>query len=108
MSSGGAKHSASSTASTFPSSSISDMRRLALLALVLALGACTPVFFQPSGSIYSTPGQYGIDYQPVEFHATDGTALFAWFMPARGEARGTVLYLHGNAQNISAHFSYVA
>ncbi len=84
------------------------MRRAAALAFLLALGACTPVFFQPSGNIYSTPGLYGIDYQPVEFHAADGTALFAWFMPARGEAHGTVLYLHGNAQNISAHFANVA
>ena len=82
--------------------------RLALVALVLALSACTPVFFQPTGTIYSSPGIYGIDYQPVEFRAADGTALFAWFMPARGEAHGTVLYLHGNAQNISAHFVNVA
>lgn len=84
------------------------MRRAALLVLAIALSACTPAFFQPSSNIYATPGQYGIDYQPVEFHAADGTALFAWFMPARGEARGTVLYLHGNGQNISAHFPYVA
>src|SRR4051812_45644292 len=80
----------------------------AILLLALSLGACTPVFFQPSGTIYATPGIYGIDYQPVEFHAADGTALFAWFMPARGEPQGTVLYLHGNAQNISAHFANVA
>ena len=83
------------------------MRCAAALVLFLALGACTPIFFQPSGNIYSTPGLYGIDYQPVEFHASDGTALFAWFMPARGEAHGTVLFLHGNAQNISAHFANV-
>jgi fermentation-respiration switch protein FrsA (DUF1100 family) len=82
--------------------------RLVLVALVLALSACTPVFFQPTGTIYSSPGIYGIDYQPVEFSAADGTALFAWFMPARGEAHGTVLYLHGNAQNISGHFANVA
>jgi uncharacterized protein len=82
--------------------------RLALAALLLALSACTPVFFQPTGTIYSSPGIYGIEYHPVEFHAADGTALFAWFMPARGPAHGTVLYLHGNAQNISAHFANVA
>jgi fermentation-respiration switch protein FrsA (DUF1100 family) len=44
----------------------------------------------------------------VEFKAADGTALFAWFLPARGEPKATVLYLHGNAQNISAHFPNVA
>lgn len=83
------------------------MRYAATLLLVLVLGACTPVFFQPSGTIVSTPGLYGIEYHPVEFKAADGTALFAWFMPARGEAHGTVLYLHGNAMNISAHFANV-
>ena len=84
------------------------MRCVVALLLVLVLGACTRLFFQPSGTIVSTPGLYGIDYEPVEFRAADGTALFAWFMPARGEAHGTVLYLHGNAQNISAHFGNVA
>jgi fermentation-respiration switch protein FrsA (DUF1100 family) len=86
------------------------MRRLALLVfLVLLLAAgCTPVFFQPSSTIYETPGIYGIDYQPVEFKAADGTGLFAWFLPARGEPQATVLYLHGNGQNISAHFPNVA
>jgi len=83
------------------------MRRLALIVLLLTAG-CTPVFFQPSSTIYETPGIYGIDYQPVEFKATDGTALFAWFLPARGEPQATVLYLHGNGQNISAHFPNVA
>ncbi len=84
------------------------MKCFAALLLAAALGACTPVFFQPNKLVFTTPGQYGIDYQPVEMQAADGTALFAWFLPARGEARGTVLYLHGNAQNISAHFPNVA
>ncbi len=84
------------------------MRCLAALLAAFALAGCTPVFFQPSPNIYETPGQYGIEYQPVEFRAADGTALFAWFLPARGEPKGTVLYLHGNAQNISAHFPNVA
>jgi fermentation-respiration switch protein FrsA (DUF1100 family) len=66
------------------------------------------VFFQPHSVIVSTPGLYGIAYEPVELRAADGTALFAWFMPARGAAHATVLYLHGNAENISAHFANVA
>jgi fermentation-respiration switch protein FrsA (DUF1100 family) len=84
------------------------MRYLAMLLIVAATTACTPVFFQPHGVVVMTPGQFGIDYQPVEMQAADGTALFAWFLPARGEPRGTVLYLHGNAENISTHFPNVA
>lgn len=83
------------------------MRAFAVL-LAVCLGGCTSVFFQPDRAIYQTPGLYGIDYQPVEFRAADGTQLFAWFLPARGPARGSVLFLHGNGQNISAHFANVA
>jgi fermentation-respiration switch protein FrsA (DUF1100 family) len=84
------------------------MMRITALLLAFSLNACTHVFFQPHKMIVSTPGLYGIDYQPVELKAADGTGLFAWFMPARGEAQATVPYLHGNAENISAHFANVA
>jgi uncharacterized protein len=84
------------------------MRAYAGLLLALLLGGCMPSFFQPDRAIYQTPGLYGLDYQPVALHAADGTELFAWFLPARGMAKGTVLYLHGNAQNISTHFPNVA
>lgn len=85
------------------------MRHIApALVLLLALAGCTTTFFQPHGAIVATPGLYGLDYQPVEFKAEDGTGLFAWFLPARGEAKATVLYLHGNAENISTHFANVA
>jgi fermentation-respiration switch protein FrsA (DUF1100 family) len=82
--------------------------RALLVFLAVSLTGCTQAFFQPHGHIVATPGQFGIDYQPVEFKAADGTALFAWFLPARGEPRASVLYLHGNAENISTHFANVA
>jgi fermentation-respiration switch protein FrsA (DUF1100 family) len=84
------------------------MRALIALTLALAFAGCTPAFFQPSGHLYATPGLYGLKYHPVELSAADGTALFAWFLPARGDPRGTVLYLHGNAENISSHFGNIA
>lgn len=84
------------------------MRSLAALLLALCVTGCTQVFFQPHRVLVSTPGQFGLEYQKVEFQAEDGTSLFAWFLPARGEARGAVLYLHGNAENISTHFANIA
>jgi len=84
------------------------MRALAVLIFSLCLTSCTSVFFQPSSNLFATPGEFGLDYERVEFAAADGTPLFAWFLPARGEPRGTVLFLHGNAENISTHFSSVA
>jgi uncharacterized protein len=82
--------------------------RALILSLTFCLSGCMPAFFQPSTAIYHTPGQFGLEYEPVEMHAADGTELFAWFLPARGAPRATVLYLHGNGENISTQFANVA
>jgi fermentation-respiration switch protein FrsA (DUF1100 family) len=84
------------------------MRTLTALLCALLLAGCNHAFFYPDRILLDTPDRYGIDYEPVEISAEDGTQLFAWFLPARGAARGTVLYLHGNAQNISAHLPSIA
>jgi len=84
------------------------MRVFTTLLLALALGGCAPFFFQPGPTPVVTPDRYGLAYQQVELHAADGTELFAWFLPARGEAKATVLYLHGTAENISTSFANVA
>lgn len=84
------------------------MRALLALALAVFLTGCTTQFFQPHRMLVDTPGRFGLEYQPLDIHAADGTLLFAWFFPARGEARATVLHLHGNAENISTHFANVA
>ena len=41
--------------------------------------------------------------EDVRLTASDGTKLHAWFLPASGPAKGTVLHLHGNAANVSNH-----
>lgn len=84
------------------------MRSLASALIVLLLGGCTSLFFQPHSMLVNTPENFGVAYEPVELEAADGTALYSWFLPSRGEARGTVLYLHGNGENISTHFANVA
>ncbi|MBI3480970.1 MAG: alpha/beta fold hydrolase [Nitrosomonadales bacterium] len=82
----------------------------ALLALILS--GCTKLFFHPHSFLIDTPEQYGIKYQIENFQAADGTALNAWFLPANNRngatAKTTVLFLHGNAENISTHFRSVA
>lgn len=88
------------------------MRNLGLflltLLLVVPFSGCTKLFFHPHGFLIDTPDRYGIEYQEETLRAADGTALKAWFLPARGEAKATVLFLHGNAENISTHFRNVA
>ncbi len=84
------------------------MRALFAFLALLLLAGCTSTFFQPDRRLFATPANLGLDYQPVALRAADGTELFAWFLPARGAAHADVLFLHGNAENISTHFANVA
>ncbi len=78
-----------------------------LFCFVCSLTGCTEVFFQPHRLLIDTPQHYGIAYENENFLAADGTHLNAWFLPAQGDVKGTVLFLHGNAENISTHFNSV-
>lgn len=82
-------------------------RALALLLLPLLLGGCTSVFFQPSRGEFITPARLHLDFEDVYFRASDGVLLHGWFLPAKGHALATVLFLHGNAENISTHIGSV-
>lgn len=83
------------------------MRLLFSLLVVIQLSACTNVFFQPQRIQYLTPDKIGLKYEEVKFPSSDGLMLYGWFLPAQGKARGTVLFFHGNAENISTHIGNV-
>lgn len=87
---------------------IFNMRSLIAIPLLLSLSGCTQVFFQPHQQLVNTPTQFGITFQNEYLTAADGTQLNAWWLPAVGAPRGTILFLHGNAENISTHFRSVA
>jgi fermentation-respiration switch protein FrsA (DUF1100 family) len=78
-----------------------------LLVTFSAVG-CTQTFFQPQRPLIDTPGSAGLDYEEVSLRADDGVELFTWFLPARGTPQATVLFLHGNAENISTHYANIA
>ena len=83
-------------------------RWLASAVLAAILAGCTQVFFQPHRQKVLTPETFGLAYEEVRFKTGDGLELFGWFVPAQGNAAGTILFLHGNAENISTHVSAVA
>lgn len=86
---------------------MNTITKLILLACLSCLSACTQVFFQPHQRLIETPDRYGVSYQNETLQAQDGTKLSAWFLPAQGVAKATILFLHGNAENISTHFRSV-
>jgi hypothetical protein len=80
---------------------------VALLALLLA-GCVERMFFYPDSAQYTRPEQFGLRHEDVSITTADGSRLHGWWLPAKGQALGSVLHLHGNAANVSNHLPLVA
>jgi fermentation-respiration switch protein FrsA (DUF1100 family) len=87
------------------------------LAICLYAGVTALIYFQQSSLIYypdaagrgltATPQQIGLAFEDVELITEDGVRLHGWFIPS-DSARGTVLFFHGNAGNISHRLDSIA
>lgn len=82
--------------------------RVVFVLLVTLAAGCTTTFFQPQRVLVDTPASAGLEYEVLRLRTADGVELFTWFLPARGTPQATVLFLHGNAENISTHYAGVA
>jgi len=79
----------------------------ALCIPLLFLSGCGHLFFYPSKGQVITPDQIGLQYEDVYLTTPDGETLHGWLLAAEGEPRGTLYFLHGNAENISTHIASV-
>ncbi|MCH8499438.1 MAG: alpha/beta hydrolase [Marinobacter sp.] len=79
-----------------------------MLCSTLFLGGCSGLFFFPDQVTYVTPDRLNLEYEDVWLDTRDGERLHAWLLPGKPPVKGTVYFLHGNAQNISAHILNVA
>ncbi|MDQ5984607.1 MAG: hypothetical protein CSYNP_00302 [Syntrophus sp. SKADARSKE-3] len=80
----------------------------AIIPIALCLTGCTNYFFQPDHYVYHTPTELGLTFHDVFLKTPDDVQIHSWFLRAKGIPKGTVFVLHGNAQNISSHFTSVA
>jgi len=80
-----------------------------LLSVVLYLMQNRIVFLanMPGRALTVTPQDAGFAYQDVSITTGDGIRLHGWFIPAE-QAKTTVLFLHGNAGNISHRLDSIA
>ncbi len=61
----------------------------------------------PSRELVVTPSRIGLPYESVYLTTTDGVKLHGWFVPAQ-QPQMTLLFLHGNAGNISHRLDSLA
>lgn len=80
---------------------------LALVAIVYFAQPHLLYYPETGREIFATPNDAGIDYETVEIDTADGETLHGWFVPAPA-APATVLFLHGNAGNISHRMDYLS
>lgn len=77
-----------------------------LLAITLFFNQSRLIYY-PDPTIAATPDNIGLAFRDVTFTAMDGVRLSGWFIPA-DQPKGTILFCHGNAGNISHRLETIA
>ena len=93
---------------------VNTLTSVLALALAAYAGVAALMYFQqrqmiylPSTYLETTPDQHGFEYEDVTIESTNGNRIHGWFIPAPARA-GTVLFLHGNAGNVSHRMESIA
>jgi len=72
-----------------------------IVLLNLLFYAAQPgIVFHPLDELAATPSDWGMEFEDIRLESEDGTRLHGWYIPA-GNASRVLLFLHGNAGNIS-------
>ncbi|UCE60877.1 MAG: alpha/beta hydrolase [Phycisphaerales bacterium] len=81
--------------------------RLVFIAVLTYVGVCifarvfqTRLIYFPSQGYDSSPADIGLAFEDLTLKTDDGVSIAAWYVP-HPQARGTILFCHGNAGNIS-------
>ena len=70
------------------------------VVLVVLTALQSRFLYFPSREMVASPADAGMAYEDVRMTAEDGVTIHGWWMPAP-DAPATVLFLHGNAGNVS-------
>lgn len=77
------------------------------LSLTPLVSGCNSLFFYPMKDYVRNPHIDRFTHEDVFFPSSDGIKLHGLFLRPEGTARGTVLFFHGNAENVSTHVNSV-
>ena len=96
------------------------MKKALLYLLIIGLTGVTiwasryleDAAYRPEALEQTSPAQSNLTFEPITYHAHDGTPLAAWFIPAAGydtprAALGTLIHFHDYMGNMSAHLPQV-
>ncbi len=79
------------------------VRWLLFFLLPLLTSCADGLFYWPNDHEYDTLASIHPQGEELWLTSADGTRIHAWWLPAHGKPRGTVVFCHGNNTNITGH-----
>ncbi|GAA5095737.1 alpha/beta hydrolase [Wohlfahrtiimonas larvae] len=91
---------------------------LIIISYIWLIKKAESYFFYPDDIDYGlSPTQQNLQFEVVNISSINGIQLNGWFVPAvineaggqdATQAKGTVIHVHGNAANITNHWSFIS
>jgi alpha-beta hydrolase superfamily lysophospholipase len=79
--------------------------RCSVIAVPFALMACSSLMYYPRKDLIVDPAKYNLSREDVYFTNSENQKIHAWWFASKQKpAKGTWIFFHGNAENISTHF----
>lgn len=77
---------------------------------VMLLSSCSSVFYYPDKErLYYDPKSVGLSPEDIYFTDTAQRNLHGWWFPAVGTSpKATIIFFHGNAENLTSHYLHLA
>lgn len=83
------------------------MRKISAYSVIFILlimnAGCASMLFHPETNFENTVSLIDIPHEDVYFKTTDNLTLHGWLLRTCLDSKGTVIFLHGNDDNISTH-----
>ena len=83
-----------------------SLERIFFAALLsILLSGCGSLFYYPDSSLYVDVKNLPTQPEEISFQGSEGEKLTGWYFHASEKPRGKILFFHGNAENMTAHFA---
>ncbi|MEZ0392002.1 MAG: alpha/beta hydrolase [Pseudobdellovibrionaceae bacterium] len=85
------------------------MRKWMLGVLAFSLLACSSLLYYPRKEKFFDPKKFNLSPEDIYFSNREGTKIHGWWFESKIKpAKGTFVFFHGNAENITTHFASMA
>ncbi|APJ02431.1 alpha/beta hydrolase [Silvanigrella aquatica] len=82
---------------------------LIILLITFNLMGCNHLFYYPDSEVRFTPEKFNLKFDNITIETNDDNKLNGWLIHAKNKKPiATIIHFHGNAENITTHFMYLA